>query len=104
MNTPSMLKYCIPLTDSKRVHRKYFYSFQISFSLVSERLRYCNFVHRHNFTSANYTKIPIISFDTEMGRLCSYKILHFICNLSGTELQKTDRQTDGRSIRLLDAP
>ena len=31
-------------------------------SLVSERLRYCNFVHWQNFTSGNYTKIPSISF------------------------------------------
>ena len=38
--------------------QKYFYYFQISFSLVSERLRYCNYVHRHNFTSAYYTQIP----------------------------------------------
>ena len=59
MNTLSGFKYCIPLTNSKRVNRKYFYYFQISFSLVSERLRYCNFVHRHYFTSAYYTQIPI---------------------------------------------
>ena len=39
-------------------------------SLVSERLRDCNFEHRHNFSSGNHTKIASIRFGTEIGRLC----------------------------------
>ena len=42
------------------------------YSLVSERLRDCNFVHRHNFTSGNYTKFLVFVFDTEIGRLCAF--------------------------------
>ena len=68
MNTLSGFKYFIQLTNSKRALWMYFYYFQISFSLVSERLRYFYFVYRHNFTSANYTKIPVLVFDTEIGR------------------------------------
>ena len=32
------------------------------------------------------------------------KILHFICKLDGITDGRTNRQTDGRTIRLLDAP
>ena len=62
MNRFSWFEYCILLTNSKRVLWKYFYYIKISFFLVNERLRDCNFVHRYNFTSGNYTKIPSISF------------------------------------------
>ena len=60
----------VPLTNSKRVLWKYFYHDKISFSLVSERLRYCNF---EGITLQVVSIQKILVFDAEIGRLCVFK-------------------------------
>ena len=74
MNRLSGFKYCIPLTNSKRVLWKYFYYIKISFSLVSERLRYCNFIHSITLQVVTIQKFLVIVFDTEIGRLCAFNL------------------------------
>ena len=73
MNTLSGLKYFIPLTNYERAHWNWSYYIYISFSLVNGRLRDWDFVHRHNYISADYTKLIVLVFNIEIGRLRYFK-------------------------------